>query len=494
MHTRRYFHRLACFTLALAACFSAWAGSLPQSVADALRKADIPLSAVSVYVQPLDGGAPVLSVNAAQPMNPASTMKLVTTYAALESLGPGYTWKTGFWARGDIADGKLQGDLIVRGGGDPFLTLERVWLMQRALRDRGVREIRGNLVLDLTLYDLPPMDPGAFDGDALAAYNASPSSLVADFNTQYVRLVPDAGGVAIRPELPIAGTEFISRLQLTEGACNSWRDDILASRPDPEMKEIIVFEGRYPRACGEKRLPLNLLPPAQNFAHVFRNLWEESGGKWGGVAVPGIAPPDTPPLLEFESLPLGDIVRPLNKYSSNVMTRMLFLTLGQEKFGTPATPGKSVMAVREILGAHNLSFPELFLENGAGLSRNERISAQSMGRLLMAAYASPHFSELESALPIAATDGTLKKRFNGSAFAGHAHLKTGSLKDVRALAGYLLDRNGRRLAVVMFVNHLNAKQSTDAQAELLNWVYGRALPAASSCNCPSSTGMRAPGS
>jgi D-alanyl-D-alanine carboxypeptidase/D-alanyl-D-alanine-endopeptidase (penicillin-binding protein 4) len=457
--------------VAVAVGAQAGADSLPQGVVEELLKAGIPQESISVYAQPLAGGAPLLSVNAAQPMNPASTMKLVTTYAALESLGPGYTWKTGFWVRGEISDGKLQGDLIVRGGGDPYLTLERIWLMQRALREKGVREIGGNLVLDLSLYDLPPMDPGAFDGEPLAAYNAVPAPLVANFNAQYVRLVPDGEEVAIRPELPLAGVKLISQLQLTEDACNGWRDGILASMPDPAMRGVVVFEGGYPRTCGEKRLPLNLLEPAQSFAHVFRVLWEESGGKWEGGVTSGIAPPDTAPLLEFESPPLVDIIRPLNKHSSNVMTRMLFLTLGQEKFGAPATLGKSVVAMREVLLAHKLDFPELILENGAGLSRDERISARNLGQLLLAAYRGPHFSELESALPIAATDGTLKKRFNGSAFTGHAHLKTGSLKDVRALAGYLIDRNGNRLAVVMFVNHANADQSEAAQAALLNWLY-----------------------
>lgn len=467
-------NRLLCFCgflFVFAASVQTVAAGLPQGVADALQQAGIPQEAVSIYVQPLGGGAPLVSENASQPMNPASTMKLVTTYAALESLGPDYTWKTGFWTRGEIGDGRLQGDLIVRGGGDPYLTLERIWLMQRALREKGVREIDGKLVMDLTLYDLPPMDPGAFDGEPLAAYNALPSPLIANFNAQYVRLAPDGKEVAIRPELPIAGVKFISQLRTIEGPCNGWRDGILASRPDPEIRGLVVLEGNYPLACGEKRLPLNLMEPAQNFAQVFRLLWEESGGKWQGEADLGIAPPETPPLLEFESPPLADVIRPLNKHSSNVMTRMLFLTLGQEAFGEPATLGKSVEAAREILLAHNLDFPELLLENGSGLSRNERISAQSMGRLLMAAYRSPHFSELESALPISAIDGTLRNHFNGSAFAGHAHLKTGSLKDVRALAGYLLDRRGNRFAVVMFVNHANAGQAEAAQAALLDWIY-----------------------
>jgi D-alanyl-D-alanine carboxypeptidase/D-alanyl-D-alanine-endopeptidase (penicillin-binding protein 4) len=462
----RFFWLLA----ALAASAPSWANGLPRAVAEALAKAEIPHESVAVYLQPLDGGAPLLSHNAQQAMNPASTMKLVTTYAALESLGPAYTWKTAVWAAGDIRDGRLQGDLVIRGGGDPYLTLERMWLLQRALREKGVREIAGNLVLDLSQYELPAMDPGAFDGEPLAAYNAIPSALVANFNAQNVRLVPAGDEVRVLPELPLAGIKWTSRLQLTDDACNGWREDVDARLPDATVAEV-VLAGVYPRACGEKTLPVNLFDPAQNFALIFRALWEESGGKLEGGLALGTAPADSPPLLLFESLPLLDIIRPLNKYSSNIMTRMLFLTLGQERFGAPATLCRSVMAVHEILLEQGLDMPELFLENGAGLSRSERISAQSMGRLLQAAYTSPHYSEFESALPIAATDGTLKRRFNGSAFAGHAHLKTGSLKEVRTIAGYLMDRIGRRMAVVMFVNHPNAAQSGEVQKELLNWVY-----------------------
>jgi D-alanyl-D-alanine carboxypeptidase/D-alanyl-D-alanine-endopeptidase (penicillin-binding protein 4) len=472
MNMRRHFYRsIACLGIAFAACAPALAEALPQGMADALNKSGIPQEAVAVYVQSLDDGAPLLSVNAEQPMNPASAMKLVTSYVALESLGPAHTWKTAVWAKGEIRDGRLNGDLVIRGGGDPYLTLERMWLMQRALRAKGVREIAGRLVLDMSLYDLPPMDPGAFDGEPLAAYNALPAPLIADFNAQQVRIAVEGEQVNVRPELPLSGVNFISQLRPVAGACNAWRDGIVMSFPDPSMKEIVAFEGGYPRACGEKRLPLNLLDPAQNFVQVFRALWEESGGKLEGEGVLGAAPAEDAPLLEFESPPLADLIRPLNKHSSNVMARMVFLTLGQEKFGVPATLGKSLLAMHDTLQAHGLDFPELFLENGSGLSRDERISARSMGRLLSDVYRSPHFSELESALPISATDGTLKKRFNGSAFSGHAHLKTGSLKDVRSLAGYLVDRNGRRLAVVMFVNHDKADQSEAAQKALLNWLY-----------------------
>ncbi len=462
-----------------------YANGLPDSVTLALQKAGIPRDAVSVVVRPLDGSAPLLSLNDTQPMNPASTMKLLTTYVALENLGPAYTWKTALWAGGEIRDGKLQGDLIIRGGGDPYLTLERLWLLQRALRQKGVREINGNLLLDLSLYELPPSDVGAFDGDPLAGYNAAPAPLVANFNVQNVKLVAEGEAVSIKPEMPLAGIRFTSRLRLTELPCNAWRGQVKASIADANAGEV-VFDGSYPRACGEKSLTLNLFEAPLNFAHSFRALWEESGGKWQGGVVPGMVPADVP-LLEFESQPLADIIRPMNKYSSNIMTRMVYLALGQTKFGAPATLDKSAMAVRETLAANGLDFPELVLENGAGLSRIERISAHSLSRLLQAASHSRNFPEFASSLPIAALDGTMKNRLNGnvnglaggviSGVVGHAHLKTGSLKGVKSLAGYVLDRTGRRWVVVFFINHPNAERGTDAQDALIEWLYqGAAFP------------------
>lgn len=474
---RRY-GALFLFLFLFLAMLPAHANSLPDNVSLALQKANIPQNAVSIVVQPTDGSMPMLSLNAAQPMNPASTIKLLTSYAALEKLGPAYIWKTRVWADGEIRDGKLIGDLIIRGGGDPFLTIERLWLLQRALRQKGVREIEGNLVLDLSLYALPALDAGAFDGDPLATYNAVPSPLVVSFNVQTVRFSVTEDGVQVRADLPLTEIRFVSRLLLTDAPCNGWRSQIKARIADHDVSQAsreVIFEGSYPRSCGEKTTALNLFDPAVNFAQVFRALWEEAGGKLNGKVQPGVAPTDINPLLEFESLSLADILRPLNKHSSNIMTRMVYLTIGQEHFGGAATLEKSALAVREILAARALALPELVLENGAGLSRLERISAQGMTQLLMAAQAGRNFAELESSLPVAATDGTMKSRLNGNGSAGHAHLKTGSLRDVKALAGYVLDRSGRRWVVVFFINHPNAGQGTEAQDLLIEWVYQGAV-------------------
>jgi D-alanyl-D-alanine carboxypeptidase/D-alanyl-D-alanine-endopeptidase (penicillin-binding protein 4) len=450
--------------------FGARAAALPASFTAALAQAGIPLSHVAVLVQPLDAAAPVLSHNAEAALNPASVMKLVTSFVALNQLGPNYVWTTDVWANGSVADGVLNGDLIIKGTGDPTLTLERMWLLQRSLRARGIRHIHGNLVLDLSHFDLPAIDSGAFDGEPFALYNAAPGALVANFNATTLRLKPAEQEVLLLPDIALPGVTLTSRLVLTDGAeCNGWKDALTPAFPDPGRLELEVT-GRYARGCGEQAWSLNLFEPAATFDLIFRGLWAESGGTLTGATVSGVAP-QVAPLLTFASEPLTDALTRLNKFSNNLMTRNLFLTLGADRYGAPATPEKGAQAVREMLAQRGVPTRKLVLENGAGLSRIERISAGALNQLLRAAYRSPLFAEFESAMPIVATDGTLKRRFNGSALSGNAHLKTGTLRDVSALAGYVFTANAVRVAFVMLVNHPNASGSEAAQRTLLEWVH-----------------------
>ncbi|MBW8370523.1 MAG: D-alanyl-D-alanine carboxypeptidase/D-alanyl-D-alanine-endopeptidase [Thiobacillus sp.] len=449
---------------------SARAAGFPVAFTDALNQAGIPLSHVAVVVQPLDAAAPALSHNAEAALNPASVMKLVTSFAALNQLGPDYAWTTDVWTTGTIADGVLNGDLVIKGHGDPTLSLERIWLLQRELRARGVRHIRGNLVLDLSYFELPPIDPGAFDGEPFALYNAAPGALVANFNATTLRLKPDEKQVLIVPDIALPGVTLTSRLVLTNGTeCNGWKGALTPALPDPGRLELLVT-GRYARGCGEQTWSLNLFEAAATFDFIFRGLWAESGGTLTGATVSGAAP-TAEPLLRFSSEPLTEALIRLNKYSNNLMTRNLYLTLGAEAYGAPAAPEKGARAVRDVLTQRGIPTRKLVLENGAGLSRIERISADALTQLLRAAYHSPLFAEFQSALPIVAIDGTLKRRFNGSPLTGNAHLKTGSLRDVSALAGYVYTVHGQRVSFVMLVNHPNARRSEAAQRVLLEWVH-----------------------
>ena len=455
--------------LAAGLALPAQGADLPAPFTAALRQAGIPLGRVAVVVQPLDSAEPVLAHNAEAAFNPASVMKLVTSFAALNQLGPGYAWTTEIWADGPIENGILKGDLIIKGYGDPTLTLERMWLLQRALRARGVQHVRGNLVLDWFQFDVSSIDPGAFDGEPLATYNALPGALVANYNAITLRLRPEDGQVRIVPDVPLPGVRLTSRLALdADTACNGWKSTILPSVPEGEPRSLVV-DGRYVQACGEQSLSLNLFEPAITFDFIFRGMWAETGGTIDGTTVSGRAPASDP-LLKFSSVPLTEALVRLNKFSSNVMTRNLFLTLGAERYGPPATPEKGDRAVREVLALRGIATRKLVLDNGAGLSRIERISASALTQLLHAAYRSPLFAEFGAMLPIVATDGTLRRRFTGSPLAGNAHLKTGTLRDVSALAGYVYTSRGQHVSFVMLVNHSNARQSEPAQRALLEWV------------------------
>jgi D-alanyl-D-alanine carboxypeptidase/D-alanyl-D-alanine-endopeptidase (penicillin-binding protein 4) len=326
----------------------AHAAGLPAVFTAALKQAGIPLDHVAVVVQPLDAAAPVLSHNAEAALNPASVMKLVTSFAALNQLGPGYVWTTDVWANGMVEDGVLNGDLVIKGHGDPTLTLERMWLLQRELRARGVRHIRGNLVLDFSHFELSAIDPGAFDGEPFALYNAAPGALVANFNAMTLRLKPDGRQVLIVPDIALPGVTLTSRLVLTDGAeCNGWKGGLMAAFPDPQRLELVV-SGRYARGCGEQAWMLSLFEPVATFDFIFRGLWAESGGALTGATVAGVAP-QSEPLLKFSSEPLTEALTRLNKYSNNLMTRNLFLTLGAENEGAPATLEKGARAARDAL-------------------------------------------------------------------------------------------------------------------------------------------------
>jgi D-alanyl-D-alanine carboxypeptidase/D-alanyl-D-alanine-endopeptidase (penicillin-binding protein 4) len=449
---------------------------LPPPVAAALARADIPESAVGIFAQDVTAARPWLAINASEPMSPASTMKLVTTFAALELLGPAYAWRTEAYASGPVRDGVLEGDLVLKGYGDPRLTLEDFWLLQRALRLRGVREIRGDLVLDRSWFEPVDIDPGRFDGEPLRAYNVAPDALLVNFKTVRFLFLPEPERAAVRivPEPRLPQLEVVNNVRLSQGGCGDWRAGLKLEVHDsaPTATLRLAFTGALPAACGERAWNVSLLGHAAYAGGLFRSLWEESGGTLRGGVREGVAAADARLLYVHESPSLAEVVRDVNKFSNNVMSRQVFLTLSAETLKLPARADRSARVIQSWLNAKGLAMPELVLENGSGLSRVERITAANLGRLLVAAWRSPVMPELVASLPLAGYDGTLRKQPRSDPAAGRAHLKTGSLAEVRAIAGFVLDRNGRRQALVFIVNHPNAAQSEAAMSALVRWAYG----------------------
>lgn len=447
---------------------------LPSGVSQSLQAAKIPAANVAVVVQELGVHREAVRVNATLPMNPASVMKLVTTYAALELLGPAYRWKTEAYATGPIHAGILEGDLVLKGYGDPKLDLEAFGKLVRALRGKGLREVRGGLVIDRSQFERAEGDAGRFDGDPFRPYNVLPDALLVNYRSlRFVFLAePERAAVRIYAEPRPPALEIVNVLKLAEGACpeGSAFRELLKPTFEP-ARQRAIFSGQYPVGCGEKDLNVALLEPNQQVAGILRQLWAESGGIWNGSVRDGAVPPAARLLHALESPPLAEIVRDTNKFSNNIMARHLFLTLGMENAGPPASAQKSVAAVRAWMAARKIAAPELVMENGSGLSRNERISAANLAAMLQAAWNSAVMPEFVSSMPIVGTDGTMRRRVKGEGVAGQAHVKSGLLSDVRAMAGYVLDRRGKRHIVVMLVNHSAAQQAQPAMDALLRWVH-----------------------
>jgi serine-type D-Ala-D-Ala carboxypeptidase/endopeptidase (penicillin-binding protein 4) len=450
--------------------------AVPEPVRRALQRAGVPLSNVAVLVHELGRPEPAVAWRTEETMSPASVMKLITTYSALDLLGPAYTWKTEFFAT-DRDDGEGAGDLYIRGYGDPLLTLPRFQAALADLRQRGLRDIRGDLVLDESWFAPQAADPAAFDGQPDRAYNIPPRALMVGLKATAIRLVPTPGRDRPRltksPEVP--EIVVIDDVEQVAGPCPAdWSAGLERSVAAAGGSATVRLSGRYPAECGERTLYLNVLDNPAYVLAVFRRFWTALGGQGPARVRSGTVAPGAAPLLSIQSPSLAEAIRETNKQSSNIMARQILLTLAAERNGPPGNERAAAEVVRRWLGSRGLSFPELRLENGSGLSRLERVTAAHLGELLRLAARGPWMPELAASLPIAAYDGTLERRLKGSAAAGQARLKTGSIDGVKSIAGYVLDRSGHWVVVVFLVNHPEAAATGPAQDALVEWTWSRA--------------------
>jgi len=460
----------------LAGSRTSFAG-LPTELEKALARYNVPESSISLFVQAVDADKPLLLHRADEPRNPASTMKLVTTFVALDLLGPAYTWPTEAWAAGVPAAGTLPGNLHIKGYGDPYLLNEYFWRFLRGLRQTGLAHIRGDLVVDDSYFDPQAPDPAEFDGRPFRAYNASPDALLLNYQAVYFRLLPETVNRELRvvadPEPE--GLEINNRVQLVDGPCDGRSRSLGVSVDRNGERDRVSFSGRYPSSCGETGLYRVVSRSDDYVMGVFRSLWNEQGGSIDGGLRRGLLPQPAQLLHRMESRPLADVLRGINKYSNNVMARQLFLTLAAEQAGPPGTPEKGRKVILDWLAAHGLDAPGTRIENGAGLSRDGRLTARQLGGLLTLAYRHRFMPEFMSSLALSANDGTLRKRFVDSGLEGRLHVKTGLLDDVRAMAGYLMAADGKRYVLVVLNNHpgIQGRRGEQVQDAVVNWLYTR---------------------
>jgi len=450
---------------------------LPPEVERVLAQQHIPGTSLSVLVKEVGRDEPLLSYNSTVPRNPASTMKVVTTYSALEVLGPAYTWRTRAYATGPIHDQVLEGDLVLVGGGDPYMTAERWWGFVNGLRQAGIQRVTGDVIIDNSYFAPQGDDRGAFDNKPLSTYNVLPDALLVNFQTVTFSLFPDlAAGVLRASAYPWpANLTVDSTARLDKGSCRRGAAGVGVSTPDGAAGNRIVFTGRYASGCGTMSFTRAVMRAPEYAFGTFKAFWLESGGKLDGGWRIGVVPPGAKLLHSQDSLSLAEIIRLVNKFSSNTMARQLLLTLGAEKAGRPGTTGNGRKVITDFLATQGISIPDLVLDNGSGLSREERISAAGLADVLLAAWRSQYMPEFAASLPLSATDGTLRNRFRSPEMQGRLRMKTGTLEGVSALAGYVSAASGRTFVAVIIVNHPRAGTGGGQalQAALVQWVFGQ---------------------
>lgn len=444
---------------------AASAQTLPPGVSRALQQAQLPATALHVVVAPAQGGVDRLRHLADVPVNPASLMKLVTTSMALETLGPTHVWRTTVGADGPIVNGSLRGNLYVQGQGDPKLVVERLWLLARRIRAMGIDRIEGDLVLDRSAFEVGPADPGQFDGEPHRPYNASPDALAINYKSMLLHFVPEPAHAwaRVHVEPPLAGVRVPATVALIGGPCEDYRAALKAELGDPTQ---VIFRGGYPTQCGERIWPVAYADPPSHAARAIEGIWRAVGGQLTGRVREGRLGAQTHTLLVTESPTLAELVRDINKFSNNLMAEQLFLTLSHQAGGLGQADASRLLVQR--WWDRNVAMPGLVVDNGSGLSRTGRMTAQGLAAMLQRAWAAPYMPELIASLPVSGQDGTLRRTRSQAS----AHLKTGSLRQVLAVAGYVDGRDAKRWVLVAIIEHPQAQAGRGVLDALVDWTAG----------------------
>ena len=450
-----------------------FADDLPPATRTVLTRENVPEASLSIVVREATSGNALLALNPETPRSPASTMKLLPTWAALDLLGPAYAWKTRAYADAPIVKGVLKGNLYLQGGGDPLLTIERWWRFVNDLRQTGLRSIEGDIVIDQTRFTASNERPEDFDGKFWRTYNVLPDAMLVNWQSSdfTVRPSDDGNGIDLTIQPYPEGLVVENRIKLASGRCVG-RSNQVSYQIDPTKPDRVVATGRLSASCGPQSQRLAIMEPAQYAYGTFVTLWRQLGGEFRGGMLRAPTPPAARLLLTHESEPLSEIVRVTNKYSSNMMARSLVLAIAAEMNGTPATTEAGDSTIVGWLKTRALEFPELVIGNGSGLSRDAKISADSMAKLLIGARQSRFAPEFLTSLSLGGLDGTLEKRFLNVDDPSRIRMKTGTLKDVSCLAGYVTGNSGKTYAVVVFVNHPGAQNGLGEtiQATVVDWV------------------------
>jgi D-alanyl-D-alanine carboxypeptidase/D-alanyl-D-alanine-endopeptidase (penicillin-binding protein 4) len=451
--------------------------SFPPAVIQGFAKKGIASDDFMVYALPIapfanrTPKAYSYNVDPAQLFNPASVAKVFTTGLALQTLGSTYQFKTSFHALAEPVDGVLNGSLYIRGTGDPAFLSSDLWASLRQLRTKGVDVIQGAVVLDDSVFSQQAIslnlgEEDAFDDAPYRAYHAQPDGLLMNFGAMSIDFKINENTVIVVPEEAPKDWAFVSEVKLTQDNCGAWRNGLSLEFNKLGRNVVVTVKGNYPRRCGQSRLPIRVSVQDWLWESWIKEIWLQLGGKFagpqGGQVIKGVTPVNTVALYTHYGKPLNELVKQVNKWSSNVMARHLELAVA-------STPEAFNLQMKSWLNDLGIDSSDWFFENGSGLSRNTRINAKGLAIFLSRMATRSDFPDYLASFPRAGVDGTLQRRMNH--VDGFAYLKTGSLNGIRSLGGYLRDKDGQFWALGVLVRGPSAFDSWVPMESLIEFLY-----------------------
>lgn len=454
----------------------------PVAVFEALKQAEMSDQDIVLLARPVGDESlpPLFAHRQEQPMSLASTAKLITTLAALDTLGPKYRWRTRAYLDGQLHEGVLYGDLRIVGGGDARLGSSDLVDWFKLMRQRGLAEIRGHIVLDRQAFHLTDADHASTPvPSAEHPRHNRPDALWVDEGRVRVDVSGTTDGA---PQalllLPDSDIEVDNKLRLrrTTGCVDlHYRPSLSLDESATPMRAVLT--GEWALDCTPLRLEVAPLYATRFVTRRVAAAWRAAGGQLDGDVLDAherksVAPGPLPgkPWLVLESPQLGDLIREMNKSSDNLMARHLMLSLADRFPSRPATLDSARKRVDQWLRRRGLGDADLHVDTGSGLSHAERGRASAMVQLLQRAWGSRTAQLFRDSLPLAGKDGTLANRLRHLEAGTEASLKTGSLSQTRALAGYVRARSGRVYAMAAIINHAFAARGEPALDAFVEWV------------------------
>lgn len=444
---------------------------LPASVASELQKQKSPSKTLAVYAREVGSNKSVIDWNGKRAGNPASSIKAITTFAALDMLGPDYRWPTEIYHTGTIKNQTLNGDLIIKGYGDPSFVNESMQELVAVLRQK-FKTINGRLIVDSSYFQLPKNYPSSLDGAVRSPYNAIPNAMNMNFGTNYITVTPNknSSNASITIDPPIITRALVSDTKQNKNKCRWYGVNV--NNSDSRALVVKSTPSIYCRARSEYSV---IVEPHEIVGGGFKKTWLEQKGELSpnfNVSSATKAANATFLWRHF-SKPLIEQIADMNKKSNNVMTRQLFLTLAAKQKGAPATleNAREVMKVWMILNGINHN--GVFIDNGAGLSRTTRISPQQVVEVLEKAVEHKEGDAFIHSLAIAGVDGTMRKRFTNHPAKGKVFVKTGTLKNTRTMAAVVYAKSGKVFAVstIHEDSGIENQKGTQVQNKVLEWLY-----------------------